>query len=315
MEIIQIPIERINPTPYNPRVDLQPGDSEYEKLKRSLMEFGFVEPLVWNERTCNLVGGHQRFKVLVNDMGATEVEVSVVDLDETREKALNIALNKISGDWDREKLKDLLEELDTGDIDVSLTGFDDTEIENLMAEFAYDGPEVVDDDFDIDQVVREIEVPITQTGDIWQLGRHRVICGDATSTGDFARLMNGGTASMVFTDPPYNVNYESNDGKTIANDNMDASEFAQLLRRAFTNAFNVMAPGGAIYIAHSDSEGVSFRKGMTDSGWLLKQCLVWVKNSFVLGRQDYQWQHEPTLWMEARSCSPMVWRAEAADSA
>jgi len=137
MEIEKITLEKINPAAYNPRKDLKPGDSEYEKLRKSITEFGFVEPLVWNRRTGNLVGGHQRLKIL-REMGFSEVEVSVVDLDDAKEKALNIALNKISGDWDMPLLKDLLEELDTGDFDMEITGFTSKEIEDLMSQFYQD---------------------------------------------------------------------------------------------------------------------------------------------------------------------------------
>lgn len=134
MRIEKIPIEKLNPAKYNPRKDLKPGDSEYEKLKRSIEEFGYVEPIVWNERTGNVVGGHQRLKIL-KELGRTEIEVTVVDLDEIKEKTLNLALNKISGDWDLPLLKDLLQELDTGDFDIEITGFDEEEIERLMTQF------------------------------------------------------------------------------------------------------------------------------------------------------------------------------------
>ena len=134
MEIRRVPVENINPAEYNPRKDLQPGDPEYEKLKRSMQEFGYVEPIVWNKRTGNIVGGHQRYKVLL-DMGMQEVDCVVVDLDDAKEKALNLALNKIQGDWDFLKLKDLLEELDTGEFDIEITGFDSKEIEDLMTQF------------------------------------------------------------------------------------------------------------------------------------------------------------------------------------
>ena len=134
MEIRKIPIEKLNPAAYNPRKDLQPGDPEYEKLKRSIQEFGYVEPIVWNKRTGNIVGGHQRYKVLL-DMGMSEVDCVVVDLDETKEKALNLALNKIQGDWDFLKLKDVLQDLDTGEFDIELTGFDMVEIEDLVTQF------------------------------------------------------------------------------------------------------------------------------------------------------------------------------------
>jgi len=145
MEIRKIPIEKLNPAAYNPRKDLQPGDPEYEKLKRSMQEFGYVEPIVWNKRSGNIVGGHQRYKVLL-DMGMSEVDCVVVDLDETKEKALNLALNKIQGDWDYLKLKDLLQELDTGEFDIELTGFDVDEIEDLMTQFAPIDIDDADDD-------------------------------------------------------------------------------------------------------------------------------------------------------------------------
>lgn len=159
MEVRKVPVSQINPAAYNPRKDLQPGDPEYEKLTRSIQEFGFVEPLVWNKRTGNLVGGHQRFKILVNEFGATEVEVSVVDLDPVREKALNIALNKIQGDWDMPKLKDLLQEIDTGEIDIEITGFSDAEIEALMTAV----PPNIDDFFEDAETKEEKEEKKTVT--------------------------------------------------------------------------------------------------------------------------------------------------------
>jgi ParB-like chromosome segregation protein Spo0J len=190
MEIKRIPVEQINPAPYNPRKDLKPGEPEYEKLRRSIQEFGFVEPLVWNKRTGNLVGGHQRLKVLI-EQGVREVEVSVVDLDDQRERALNIALNKISGDWDNEKLKDLLEELDTGDFDIELTGFTEAEIEDLMIQFHVE-KKADPDEFDADAAAEAIAEPVTKKGVIYALGRHRLMCGDATSYEDVKKLMGGG---------------------------------------------------------------------------------------------------------------------------
>jgi ParB-like chromosome segregation protein Spo0J len=162
MEIRKIPINDINPAPYNPRKDLKPGDSEYEKLKRSIDEFDLVEPLVWNETTGNLVGGHQRLKILV-DRGDKEVEVSVVHLDDEHEKALNIALNKIQGDWDYTKLKDLLEELDTGNIDIELTGFDNDELEKLMTQ--------IYEPANIDDLLEEIDVKKAIDKPIWAVIR------------------------------------------------------------------------------------------------------------------------------------------------
>jgi len=203
MIIRKIPIDQINPTAYNPRKDLQPGDPEYEKLKRSMQEFGYVEPIVWNKRTGNVVGGHQRLKVLL-DLGMQEVDCVVVDLDETKEKALNLALNKIQGDWDYLKLKDILQELDTGELDLELTGFDMGEIEDLVAQFHV--PEEIIED----EVPEPPEEAITKLGDLWILGRHRLLCGDATKKEDVERLMDGKKADMVFTDPPYGYKYQSN---------------------------------------------------------------------------------------------------------
>lgn len=296
MEIARMDVSQLNPASYNPRIDLRPGDLEYDKLRRSIEEFGLVEPIVWNQRTGNVVGGHQRLKVL-QDLGETQTDVVIVDLDDSRERALNLALNKIEGTWDDFKLKELLEELDTGQFDLSLTGFDESEIEKLMTEFAVAGDdEVKDDNFDIDEALDDIEEPVTRSGDIWRLGRHLLLCGDATRRDDIARLMAGHKAQMVFVDPPYNVDYTGGTGLKIKNDNMGDREFYEFLFAAFRNLYDVTVAGGAIYIAHADSEGKNFRNAMEDSGWLMKQCLVWVKNTMVMGRQDYQWKHEPILY-------------------
>lgn len=305
MKIVRIPIEMINPAPYNPRVDLQPGDEQYEKLKRSIEEFGYVEPLVWNRRTGNLVGGHQRFKILVNEKGYKEVEVSEVDLDETREKALNIALNKISGDWETTKLAELLQELQASDeIDFELTGFSEEEFDELLEQLDVEleqdieYEEVEDDEFDVESELEKIEEPVTQRGDIWLLGEHRLLCGDSTNLAEIQRLMNGKRAAMIFTDPPYNVDYtgKTKDALKIQNDHMDDESFYRFLYDAFSVMYKVTEEGGPIYVCHADSEGLNFRKAMIDSGWLLKQCIIWVKNTIVLGRQDYHWQHEPILY-------------------
>jgi len=301
MQVNKIPIGQLNPAAYNPRKDLQPGDPEYEKLKRSMQEFGYVEPIVWNKHTGNIVGGHQRYKVLL-DMGMQEVDCVVVDLDETKEKALNLALNKIQGDWDYPKLKDLLLELDTGEFDLELTGFDMDEIEDLVAQIHV--PEEITED----EVPEPPEEPITKPGDLWILGKHRLLCGDSTKAKDVEMLMNGEKADMVFTDPPYNVNYGDkasmleeylkghSNVNSIKNDNMDNDDFLRFLTSAFKNIYSALCPGGPFYICHAETTGLEFRKAVINSGLLLKQCLVWVKNSLVLGRQDYQWRHEPILY-------------------
>ena len=212
MEIRLISIDQINAAAYNPRVDLQPGDPEYEKLKRSIQEFGYVEPVAWNERTGNMVGGHQRYKIMVNELGHTELQVSVVNMDDEQEKLLNIALNKVSGRWDDEVLARLLNELQEAGAEAELSGFEQEEIEDLISGLpdALDiETPVVEDDFDVQQALDSITEPETRRGDVWQLGRHRLVCGDAIDPADIVRLMDEAKAALVVTDPPYNVAVES----------------------------------------------------------------------------------------------------------
>ena len=207
MLIQKIAADRLKAAEYNPRKDLTPEDREYKKLKRSIEEFGFVEPVIWNERTGNVVGGHQRLKVL-KDLGAAEIHCVVVDLDAEREKALNIALNKIQGDWDEDKLAAVLGDLEASTFDVSLTGFDAAEVDELLNQFY--SKEAVEDNFDIDTAAEEIKVAgaVTRRGDIWRLGEHLLMCGDSTSAEDMARLMGDTRAQVAVTSPPYGVGKE-----------------------------------------------------------------------------------------------------------
>ena len=278
------------PADYNPRKDLKPGDAEYEKLKRSIEQFGYVEPVIWNKTTGRVVGGHQRLKVLM-DMGLTKVDCVVVEMDEDKEKALNIALNKISGDWDKDKLALLIADLQGADFDVSLTGFEPAEIDDLFKDTLKDG--VKDDDFDVGA---ELEKPtMTKHGDIWTLGRHRLICGDSTKVETYDLLMGSTKANLVITDPPYNVNYEGSAGK-IKNDNMADDTFYNFLLDAYTQMHSAMADDASIYVFHADTEGLNFRKAFADAGFYLSGCCIWKKQSLVLGRSPYQWQHEPCLY-------------------
>ena len=278
------------PADYNPRKDLKPGDAEYEKLKRSIEQFGYVEPVIWNKTTGRVVGGHQRLKVLM-DMGMTKVDCVVVEMDEDKEKALNIALNKISGDWDKDKLALLIADLQGADFDVSLTGFEPAEIDDLFKDTLKDG--VKDDDFDVGA---ELEKPtMTKHGDIWTLGRHRLICGDSTKAETYDLLIGSTKANLVITDPPYNVNYEGSAGK-IKNDNMADDTFYNFLLDAYTQMHSAMADDASIYVFHADTEGLNFRKAFADAGFYLSGCCIWKKQSLVLGRSPYQWQHEPCLY-------------------
>lgn len=276
------------PADYNPRKDLKPGDAEYEKLKRSIEQFGYVEPVIWNKTTGRVVGGHQRLKVLI-DMGMTEVDCVVVELSEDKEKALNIALNKISGEWDKDKLALLIADLQGADFDVSLTGFEPAELDDLLNI----GADARDDDFDVGA---ELEKPtFSKAGDIWTLGRHRLICGDSTKAETFDLLMGSTKANLVITDPPYNVNYEGSAGK-IKNDNMADEAFYNFLLAAYTQMHSAMADDASIYVFHADTEGLTFRRAFADAGFYLSGCCIWKKQSLVLGRSPYQWQHEPCLY-------------------
>lgn len=292
---------------YNPRKALTPEDAEYQKISASINEFGYVDPIIINSDG-TIIGGHQRSRVLL-DLGYEEVDVIVVDLDKNREKALNIALNKITGEWDEVKLKDLLLDLDLGDFDTSLTGFEQKEITELVDRLTIE-PEAQDDDFDGDEALGAIAEPVTKLGDVWQLGRHRLMCGDSTSLEDVERLMNGEIADLVITDLPYNVNYGDKaemlenykggkghrNSNHIKNDNMDNTSFYQFMLSTYQSAYEYMRMGAAIYVFHAESTGHIFRQAFLDAGLKLAQCLIWEKNSFVLGRQDYQWRHEPCLY-------------------
>ena len=206
MNIEKISVGELKAAPYNPRKDLKPGDAEYEKLKRSIEEFGYVEPVIWNKRTGTVVGGHQRLKVM-KDLGYEEVDCVVVDLDEQKEKALNIALNKISGEWDEGLLASLLKDLDNNGYDITFTGFDLAEAQELFGSGSFEN--VHEDDFDAESAAAEIAEPKTRRGDLWLIGKHRLLCGDCTLDNDVAKLMDGREADVMVTDPPYNVDYGS----------------------------------------------------------------------------------------------------------
>ena len=290
MNIEKKNVKDLLPADYNPRKDLQPGDPEYEKLKRSIEQFGYVEPVIWNKQTGRVVGGHQRLKVLI-DSGITEVDVVVVDMNTEKEKALNIALNKISGEWDTDKLALVIADLQGADFDVSLTGFDPEELDDLFRDDVKDG--VKEDDFDVEA---ELQKPVfSKAGDLWMLGEHRLLCGDSTKPETYELLMNGKKAQLVVTDPPYNVDYKGTAGK-IKNDKMAEDKFEQFLLAAYSQMYESMTDDASIYVFHSDSHGLAFRKAFEEAGFYLSGCCIWKKQSLVLGRSPYQWQHEPVLF-------------------
>ena len=289
MDLRKIKIADLVPASYNPRKALKPGDKEYEKIKRSIEEFGYCEPVIVNS-DMTIIGGHQRVTVL-KDLGYSEIDCIVIDIYKTKERALNIALNKITGEWNKELLADLIAELQDSDFDVTFTGFDPPEIEQLMN--SVHDKEIVEDEFDVEAQLQQPTV--TREGDLWLLGEHRLVCGDSTLPETYDLLMAGRKANLVVTDPPYNVNYEGSSGK-IKNDKMAEEQFEKFLFAAYVNMEQNMMDDASIYVFHSDSHGLAFRRAFEEAGFYLSGCCIWKKNSLVLGRSPYQWLHEPVLF-------------------
>lgn len=289
MEIKELPLKELKPAVYNPRKKLKKGDKEYEKIKQSLLKFGYVDPIIVNE-DLTVIGGHQRLTVL-KDLDYETAKCVIVDLPKEDEKALNIALNKITGQWDEALLADLLLDLQESDFNLDLTGFEPPEIDDILSN-VHD-KELSEDEFDVEE---ELKKPtLSRHGDIWQLGKHRVICGDSTKAETYKQLLDDRKANLVVTDPPYNVDVEETAGK-ILNDNMSDGDFYQFLLSMFTQVENHMEDNASIYVFHADTEGLNFRKAFKDAGFYLSGCCIWKKNSLVLGRSPYQWQHEPCLY-------------------
>jgi DNA modification methylase len=277
------------PASYNPRKKLKPGDKEFEKIKNSITEFGYVDPVIVN-KDLTVIGGHQRITVL-RELGYEEIDCVVIDIDKTKEKALNIALNKITGEWNKELLADLIKDLQDSDFDICFTGFEPPEIEQLFN--SVHDKQLVEDEFDVD---KELEKPaVSKQGDLWILGNHRLVCGDSTLPETFDLLMDGKKANLVVTDPPYNVDYEGGAGK-IKNDKLKDEEFYNFLFAAFVNMEHSMETDASIYVFHADTEGLNFRKAFKAAGFYLSGTCIWKKQSLVLGRSPYQWQHEPILY-------------------
>ncbi|MBV4424306.1 site-specific DNA-methyltransferase [Clostridium tyrobutyricum] len=289
MEFKKLRIKDLVPATYNPRKKLKPGDKEFEKIKNSITEFGYVEPIIVNS-DLTIIGGHQRATVL-QSLGYEEIDCIAIEIDKTKEKALNIALNKITGEWNKELLADLIKDLQSSDFDVAFTGFEPPEIEQLFN--SVHDKDIKEDNFDVDA---ELKKPaMTKQGDIWELGNHRLICGDSTMPEVYNVLMEGKKANLVVTDPPYNVSYEASAG-TIKNDNLKDEEFYEFLFAAFVNMEQSMERDASIYVFHADTEGLNFRKAFKAAGFYLSGTCIWKKQSLVLGRSPYQWQHEPILF-------------------
>ncbi|MGD0573405.1 MAG: site-specific DNA-methyltransferase [Sedimentisphaerales bacterium] len=310
MEIKKIPISEINPAPHNPRKDLQPDDPEYKQIEASIDGFGLVEPLVWNRRTKNLVGGHQRFKILVRK-GCTEIEVSVVDLPLEKEKALNLALNKVQGSWDKEKLALLLDELTRVPyLDVGTTGFTPVEIGQLIDRYLETGGE---DDFDTEGVAESIIEPVTQKGELIELGPHKILCEDCSVLENLERLISVEKVGLVHTDPPYNVAYVAGDRPNpnactrkscrwaqIHGDNIGELEYSDLLRKVFSHIVKFMDRGAAAYIWNGHKNFGPMHAQLEELGFHVASVIVWAKPNFAMSFGDYHEQAEFCLyaWLE-----------------
>lgn len=285
-EMQLVDISRLIPYQNNARTH---SKEQINKLRSSLREFGFVNPVII-DREYNVIAGHGRIAA-AREEGITQVPCVFVDhLTEAQKKAYILADNRMALDagWDEDLLRVELEALEEMGYDLGLTGFDDKELAAL-----FPAEEAKEDDFDVDA---ELQKPtFTKAGDVWTLGRHRLVCGDATDSAVYGVLMDGTKANLVITDPPYNVNYEGSAGK-IQNDNMADEKFYEFLLAAFRNMESVMAPDASIYVFHSDTEGLNFRRAFADAGFYLSGCCIWKKQSLVLGRSPYQWQHEPVLY-------------------
>lgn len=286
-EMQLVPIEKLVPYVNNARTH---SPEQVNKLRSSLREFGFINPVII-DRDYGVIAGHGRI-LAAKEENIKEVPCVFADhLTEAQKKAYIIADNRMAMDagWDEELLRVEIEALQAEAFDLSLTGFDEKELSDLFK----DDTDVEDDDFDVDSELKEPAV--TQMGDVWTLGRHRLVCGDSTKEETYDVLMQGQKANLVITDPPYNVNYEGTAGK-IKNDNMADDKFYQFLLDAFLNMEKVMANDASIYVFHADTEGLNFRKAFSDAGFYLSGCCIWMKPSLVLGRSPYQWQHEPCLY-------------------
>lgn len=289
LNIKTLQLTDLNPAIYNPRITLKPGDPEFEKLKNSILNFGYVELIVVNARTGNtVISGHQRLNVL-KEIGIKEAECVLVDLDVEAEKALNIAMNKVNGEWDKDKLALLITDLQAADFDVSLTGFDPDEIDDLLG----GNDEAKEDDFDVQA---ELDKPaFSMPGDLWQIGKHKVVCGDSTDPAVFEKLLGENKVNLVCTDAPYFVDLNSASGK-IRNDNLNDKEAYEFLMKVFTNLKNAMAMDASIYEFYATMKSRIFYDAFEDAGFKVGAGLVWKKPRAPFMRTDWKFNMEPIIF-------------------
>ncbi len=289
-EMNLVDVDKLIPYVNNARTH---SKEQINKLRASIREFGFINPVII-DRDYNVIAGHGRI-LASQEEGIDKVPCVFVDyLTDAQKKAYIIADNRMAldADWDEEMLKIEIESLKDEDFDLSFTGFDESELLDLFGDDSKG--KVEDDNFDLSSALEKAS--FVEKGDVWTVGKHRLICGDATSKEDVQTLMGDTKGNLILTDPPYGVSFKSSSGLTIENDSMKNDEFYNFLLSAFKNMADHLEKGGSAYVFHADTEGLNFRKAFVDSGFHLAGCCIWVKNSLVLGRSDYQWQHEPVLY-------------------
>lgn len=289
-EMNLVDIDKLIPYVNNARTH---SKEQINKLRASIREFGFINPVII-DRDYNVIAGHGRI-MASKEEGIDKVPCVFVDyLTDAQKKAYILADNRMAldADWDEELLKVEIESLQGADFDLNLTGFDEAE---LMDIFGDDNQSrAKDDDFDLTAALEKAS--FVEKGDVWTVGSHRLMCGDATSSEDVSTLMGNTKANLILTDPPYGVSFKSSSGLTIQNDSMKNEEFYNFLLASFKCMAEYLENGGSAYVFHADTEGLNFRKAFIDAGFHLTGCCIWVKDSLVLGRSDYQWQHEPVLY-------------------
>lgn len=289
-EMNLVDIDKLIPYVNNARTH---SKEQINKLRASIREFGFINPVII-DRDYNVIAGHGRI-MASKEEGIDKVPCVFVDyLTDAQKKAYILADNRMAldADWDEELLKVEIESLQGADFDLNLTGFDEAE---LMDIFGDDNQSrAKDDDFDLTAALEKAS--FVEKGDVWTVGSHRLMCGDATSSEDVSTLMGNTKANLILTDPPYGVSFKSSSGLTIQNDSMKNEEFYNFLLASFKCMAEHLENGGSAYVFHADTEGLNFRKAFIDAGFHLTGCCIWVKDSLVLGRSDYQWQHEPVLY-------------------
>ncbi|MCM8797652.1 MAG: DNA modification methylase [Candidatus Omnitrophica bacterium] len=306
MEIRKIPISQINIAKYNPRKDLQEHDPAYKRIENSIATYGLVDPLIWNQRSGNLVGGYQRIKILIKK-GVKEVEVSVVDLDPEQEKALNLALNKVQGEWDYESLASLLQEMTSfPSFKIETTGFTSAELSSLLDMYVQPKRE---DNYDFNEAVKTISSPVTKRGDLILLGEHRLLCGDSANPEDIKLLMDGHKAQMWFTDPPFNCRYKNSrptkrnrrnkppKWEKIYKDDLPQAEYEKWLEQVLVNVNEYLIPGSPIYIWNGHRQFGPMYLMLLKHGFCVGSVIVWAKpEHFSISYADYNQQVEFCLY-------------------